>query len=310
MVSKFGSLALAGAALAISLPIVSNADVRVTSEITSSTTQPDAAGQQSTVTHVIRTYYKGEKVRVDISEGNSYLYDFEISKVYILDPIKKTYASRSLKEFLLNVEPENLNSSAHVFAGNLKEAVTLDFKKNTVLTPRTILSKSATPWDVTANSTLRPETPQSQRPRNSSGGGFPGGGRRRGGGFPFPTSSELKVQGPGGLPSGGRRFTSTDIEGEVWLTERMTFPTKFKHPLLPLLIPGVPMGSIAEAVSGRIEKLKGFPVAVKVTYTRKTATSLPINQVVNISNEVKLIDEAPIEDGQFVIPSDYSRGPL
>ncbi len=96
------------------------------------------------------------------------------------------------------------------------------------------------------------------------------------------------------------------IEGEYWIAAAPTLAVKTKKPLLPLIAQTVPAGPFLSPLNDRLAKIKGFPVASKVTLTL-TSRDSQTPTTITTTTEVKSIADDTLDASLFKVPADYKE---
>lgn len=335
----------AGAGLAATclaaLSCGARADVKIVAEVTvtSPTPQgfrgnappaqaPDDANSQaqpkpSVITRTITTYYKGKFARTEDATGLLVIYDGAANKVFTLHPDQKTYTVVSTKQALARAAAPMRGLPPGVSVDTAMKVEKTDESKSYV-------GKDARKYVVTATSKFSMDNDNGGF---SGGGGFPGGGRsggrgRHGGGFPGGDTGGGFPGGGGDMPGGGgsgrrggsdaRRggLPTMEMEGELWFADIALLPSGNKSPLLPLGQLTVPGSPALKPLTDRMAKLKLIPLYSKVSFRtvrpgavyNPTDNSTPPAQEPTVATmEIKSLEDGPLDDALFQVPSDYKK---
>lgn len=293
-----------------------HADVKIVSEV-NVTRQPDSGGPPSPLfPETVTTYYKGRYARVEVTGGPVTIYNADSGRVYTLDPDKKTYYVLPLKQVQ---EGETRLASQEPAGADLDAKV--DVKSPDGAETRTIAGLIAKEYDVSGSIRVKP--------RDSGGGGllggifgggFPGGG----GGFPGGGGGHRGRRGGGGGGRGGggqgRQSPSTQISGEVWLSDALKLPDDKKATALPTVQEIVFGGGPAlKPLTDDLDKKKLLPLYSRITLTRTTRRSrgsdeggqdsgeTPAEQTTSTTVQVKSLSREPVPDALFQVPPAYTQ---
>jgi hypothetical protein len=252
----------------------------------------------------ITTFYKGDKARVEGSNGVVTLYDRTAQKVYTLNSELHTYTVAALKDELAGTG-SSVPARGHY---DIQVGVNKAGDKEIDAT-RTYVNLQASRYDVTANAHRSTENGGGGFSRGGGGfpgGGFPGGGGRRGGGGRFPSGGGGGSRRPPDDPNGGSLPVGAGpVDGEVYLAALPTPATGLKDPFLPIYDLATPAGPTRKALVERLTKTKGLPL---YTHLAGRANAFrPEATPVSISLEVKSISNESLEDHLFAIPDGYKQ---
>ena len=301
----------------ISLAAAARADVKIVSQITV-TRQPDNGA--AAAPEMVTSYYKGRRARVEVAGGPVTLYNADSERVYTLDPIKKTYYVLPAKQ----VQEGRAESSGAGSKGENLD-VKVDLKSPDGAETRTISGLIAKEYDVSGSI--------STKPRESGGGGllggifggggFPGGGFP-GGGFPGGGGHHGRRGGGGGGRGGGqggRQSPTTQISGEVWLSDAARLPDDKKATALPvarLLLFG--NSPALKPLTDSLNKKKLLPLYSRITLTQPArrargageadggqGTQASSEQTVTTATQVKSFSQETLDDSLFLLPPSYTQ---
>ena len=289
------------------------ADVKIVSEVTV-TRQPDYNAADSRSPETVTTYYKGRLARVDVTGGAVTLYNGDSGRVYTLDPAKKTYYVLPLKQV------QEGRAGAEAQDANLD--VKVDLKSPDGAETRTYAGLTAKEYDVSGSIGVKPRESGGGGLLGGifGGGGFPGGG----GGFPGGGGHHGRRGGGGGGRGGGgggRQSPTTQISGEVWLSDAAKLPDDKKATALPaaqeLLSGG---GPALKPLTDGLNKKKLLPLYSRITLTRAArrargadqadggqGTEASPEQTVTTATQVKSFSQGTLDDGLFQLPSGYTQ---
>jgi hypothetical protein len=316
-----------------SSPASSQDSVTQGSSLTTPHPSPDAEASRSPRT--VTTYYKGSQARVEAADGGVTIYDLAAGKLYTLHPTDRTYGVASLQSILAQGPDISSSSSKN---GRMRLESKVSLKQDKAAGKKTIAGREAVRYTLTGSAAVQRSSgggfgrggfPGGRRfPRGGRfpgggfpgggfpGGGFPGGGFQRGGfpggGFPGGDNSDASGREPGGgdVSEGGRGagrrgMPSMQLEGEYWIAAP-PLGSKVKNALLPTVAQSVPAGPFLSPLEERLARLKGFPVASKVTATTSTPRSQS-STTITTTMEVKSISDDTLDASLFKVPADYRQ---
>ena len=254
-----------------------------------------------------KTYFHGDKSRIEVSDGSVYIIDTDQGTVSQLDNKLNLVRRESIK---------NLESMKDMFPKNDNAVLSIDRDLNTGESIDTAKYFGTLATDV-------PVAGYAHITRTEPFNAPEPAGHRSGNGSTTPGQSNPVTNGVSGsghfdsIPSPDRiRIPSYDVSGDLWVSPKYKLPHEKRGGCLPIALQliwgGTPLeGQLADILGGLQELPLHAQISVKQSYSESSESDSAADQENSITTtfDVTSVLDSDVSETLFDVPANYTFDP-